>query len=107
MDASPLCFDFCDQLIVQDQLVFKETVVVMLTALRAEMMAKWYASHTRVEGCLHRVQESMFWPRMLSDIKEFIAKCDTSRPSECPTKENNRSTRSHDSIMCQSWCRHL
>ena len=40
------------------------------------MMAKCHASHIGIEGCLRRARESMFWPRMSSDIKEYIAKCD-------------------------------
>ena len=75
-DVARPYFDFCDQLIVQDQLIFKGPVVVILAALRAEMMAKCHASHIGVEGCLGRARESMFWPRMSSDMKEYITKCD-------------------------------
>ena len=50
--------------------------MVIPAALRAEMMAKCHASHIGIEGCLRRAPESMFWPRMSSYIKEYIAKCD-------------------------------
>lgn len=39
-DAAHPYFDFCDQLIIQDQFIFKGPVVVTPAALRAEMMAK-------------------------------------------------------------------
>jgi len=58
--------------IIQDQLIFKGPVVVIPVALRA----KCHASHIGVESCLRRARESMFWPRMSSDLKEYIMKCD-------------------------------
>ena len=44
-------------------------------ALRKEMMAMVHASCIRIEGCIQRARETMFWPRMLSEL-EYISKCD-------------------------------
>ena len=65
-------FDFRDQMTIQDELVFKGPVVVVPAAVRVEMMAKWHATHIGIEGCLCRARESMYWPRMSSDLKDYI-----------------------------------
>ena len=75
-DAARPYFDFRHQMTVQDQLIFKGPVVVIPAALRSEMMAKCHATHIGIEGCLRRARESMYWPRMSSDLKDYIAKCD-------------------------------
>ena len=69
-------FDFRDELTVQDMLVFKGPVVVIPAGLRREMMAACHDTHIGVEGCVRRARESMFWPRMATDLKTYISKCD-------------------------------
>ena len=75
-DAVRPYFEFRDQMTTQDQLVFKGPTVVVPAALRAEMMAKCHATHIGIEGCLRRARESMYWPRMSSDMKDYISRCD-------------------------------
>ena len=66
------CFDFRDELTIQDQLVFKGHCLVVPAALRKEMMAAVHASHIGMEGCIRRTQDSMYWPRMTTELKEYI-----------------------------------
>ena len=73
-------FDFCDQMTIQDELVFKGPVVVVPAAVRVEMMAKCHATHIEIEGCLRRARESMYWPRMSSDLKDYISRWPTKMP---------------------------
>ena len=75
-DALHAYYDFRDELTVEDTLVFKGPVVVVPAALRKEMMATCHDTHIGIEGCLRRARESMFWPRMTSDLKSYISKCD-------------------------------
>jgi len=56
--------------------VFKGPVVVVPAALRKEMMAACHDTHIGVEGCIRRARESLFWPRMATDLKAYISKCD-------------------------------
>ena len=65
-----------DQMTVQDDLVFKGARVVIPATLRREMMNKCHETHIGIEGCLRRARESMYWPRMTSDVKDHISKCD-------------------------------
>ena len=69
-------YDFRDELTVQDQLVFKGPRIVIPAALRREMMSTIHASHIGIEGSIRRARDSLYWPRMSSDLKEYISKCD-------------------------------
>ena len=68
-------FDFRDELTVQEQLVFKGDLLVIPAALRKEMMAEVHASHIGTEGCIRRARDCMYWPRMTTELKEYISKC--------------------------------
>ena len=39
-------------------------------------MAATHASHIGVEACVRRARDSLYWPRMTTELKEYIAKCD-------------------------------
>ena len=75
-DVARPYFDFRDQMTTQDQLVFKGAAVVIPAALRYEMMVKCHATHIGIEGGLRRARESMYWPRMSADMKDYISRCD-------------------------------
>ena len=75
-------FDFRDELTVQDQLVFKGAQLLVPAAMR-KMMAVAHASHIGIEGCIRRARETMFWPRMSAELKEYIAKCDICMAHRC------------------------
>ncbi len=66
-------YDFRDELTVQNELVFKGSVIVIPAALRREMMEVCHATHV---GCIRRAPESMYWPRMATELNKYISKCD-------------------------------
>jgi hypothetical protein len=68
-------YDIHDKLTVQDDLVFKGQHVVIPVALCKEMMRTCHASHIGIEGCVRRACESLYWPRMSTELKEYISKC--------------------------------
>ena len=68
-------FDLHDELIVQGELIFKGPRLVIPTCLRKELMAVAHSTHIGIEGCLRRARECLFWPRMGTELKEFILKC--------------------------------
>ena len=70
-------YDIRDELTVQGELVFKGQRLVVPMALRKEMMAESHASHIGVEACIRRARDTLFWPRMNKELKEYITKCDT------------------------------
>ena len=101
-DAAHPYFDFRDELTVQDKLVFKGPLVVVPAALRTEMMAKCHATHIGIEGCIRRARKSMYWPRMSSELKEYISKCDVCLAHQSsPPKE----TLMQHEIIARPWAK--
>ena len=69
-------FQFRVELTVQGQLVFCGSRLFVPSALRKEIMSLAHSSHIGLGGCLRRLHECMFWPRMNSDMKDFVYQCD-------------------------------
>ena len=69
-------FDIRDELTLEGELVFKGKQLVIPASLRKELMAATHASHIGVEACIRRARDSLYWPRMTTELKEYIAKCD-------------------------------
>lgn len=67
---------------VQDGLVFKGERVVVPRSLRSDMKQRIHSSHVGTQACLRRAQESLYWPGMASELKEYIATCETCRRYE-------------------------
>ena len=62
--------------------------MVVPAALRRQMMEISHATHIGVEGCIRRARESMYWPRMSTELKEYISKCDVCKSHRAsPGKE--------------------
>ena len=57
-------FDLRDELVVQDVLVFKSARLVVPTCMCKELMSVAHSTHIEIEGCLRRVRECLFWPRI-------------------------------------------
>ena len=80
--------DIRDELTTQDDMIFKGQQVVVPVALRREMIRACHASHIGIEGCIRRAWESLFWPRMSTELKEYISKCDVCMSHRAsPSKE--------------------
>lgn len=79
-------FDIRDELTVQDSLIFKGPLIVIPSTLRREIIELVHATHIGMEGCLRRARDSMYWPRMSTQLKDYISKCDvcmSHRPQQC------------------------
>ena len=69
-------YDSRDELTVQGNLIFKGQLLVVPAAVRTELMSVAHASHIGIEGCLRRMRECLYWPRMTTQVKDYIFKCD-------------------------------
>ena len=65
-----------DVMTVESTLVFKGHRVVIPQSMRKEMIELAHEAHIGMEGCIRRARESMFWPRMTAEIKDYVGKCD-------------------------------
>ena len=71
-----LYFDIRDVLTVQDELVFKGQLLVVPANLRKELLAVLHSSHIGIEGCVCRARDTLYWPRMAVELRQYISKCD-------------------------------
>ena len=69
-------FQFRDALIVQGNLVFRGPCLFVPSILRKEFTSLAHSSHIDLGGCLRRLCECMFWPRMSAQMKDFVGQCD-------------------------------
>ena len=56
--------------------MFKGQQLVVPACLRKELRAVAHSTHIGIEGCLRRAQESLYWPQMSTELREYVAKCD-------------------------------
>ena len=69
-------FDVRDALTVQDELIFKGQLLVVPTVMRKQLIEEIHATHIGIEACIRRARDILYWPRMATELKEYIAKCD-------------------------------
>ena len=69
-------FSFKKEITVQNGSLFKGDRIIVPASVRKEMMEKVYSSRLGIKGCSRRAREVFCWPRMNSDLKDFILKCD-------------------------------
>ena len=69
-------YDMRDLLTAQNELVFKGERLVVPASTRKELMATVHSSHIGIEGCIRRARDSLYWPRMATELREYVSKCD-------------------------------
>ena len=70
-------YDFRYELGLQNETVYRGERIVIPAALRQEMIKQLHSAHLGQQATLRQARESMFWPRMSSEITEHVARCDT------------------------------
>ena len=63
-------YDSRDELTIQGNLIFKGHLLVVPAAVRTELISVAHASHIGIEGCLRRMRECLYWPRMTTQVKD-------------------------------------
>ena len=69
-------YDSRDELTIQGNLIFKGQLLVVPAAVRTELISVAHASHIGIEGCLRRMRECLYWPRMTTQVKDYVSKCE-------------------------------
>lgn len=78
-------FHIRDELVIQNGIIFKGERAVNPSSLRSEIKMRIHSSHIGIEGCLRRARETVYWPNMNSELKEYIGNCTT-----CSTYQNRQ-----------------
>ena len=72
-------FDVRDELSVCDGIVIRGETVVVPKSLRRDMLYRLHYAHSGVVSTLLLARESIYWPGMSAEIKQFIEMCDVCR----------------------------
>ena len=75
-------FNMCDEMSIQDGLIFKGERVVVPRASRSELLRRIYSLHLGVNGFLNRARECLYWSGMTADIKNYVSTCEACREYE-------------------------
>ena len=68
-------FSIRDELVLEGELVLRGQRLVVPAVVRQDMMALIHSTHIGIDGCLRRARDSLYWPSMGAEIKEYIQKC--------------------------------
>jgi hypothetical protein len=80
-----------DALTVQDGIIYRSNRVVIPKTLRPEMLRRIHSSHLGIEACLRKSRDSLYWPLMNEEIKDYVNKC-----SEFQRKQQKEPLMTHD-----------
>ena len=61
-----------DELTIQGNLIFEGQLLVVPAAVPTELMSVAHVSLISIEGCLRRMRECLYWPRMTTQVKDYI-----------------------------------
>ena len=93
-EAAVHYFRFRDELSEQDGVIFGGNQAVIPSTLRSEMLERIHSAHIRIEGCLRRARECLYWSSMICAVKDYIDKCSICRSFD--SKQPTKTLHSHD-----------
>ena len=62
---------------IQGNMIFNGHLLVVLAAVRTKLMPVTHDSHVDSIGYLRRMHEYLYWPRMTTQVTNYVPKCDT------------------------------
>jgi len=68
-------WNYREEISLHNGILFKGQRIIIPKAIRPEIISRSHTSHLGIESCLRKARDSVFWPRMSSDIKEAISQC--------------------------------
>ncbi|XP_060070555.1 uncharacterized protein K02A2.6-like [Ylistrum balloti] len=95
-------FNVRDELSLQNGIIFRGERAVIPFSLRRDIKAKIHSSHIGIEGCLRRARETVYWPGMNAEIREYIERCDVCRTFDA--KQSKETLVSHE-IPDRPWAK--
>ena len=60
---------FHEELTIEDGILLKGTHIIVSHSLHQEMIQLLHTGHLRLEKCLNRVKQSMYWPGLYEELK--------------------------------------
>ena len=95
---------FHEEMTIKDGLLLKGTHIIVPHTLCPEMIQLLHTGHLRLEKCLNRAKQSMYWPGLYEEWKDLITSCTTcvKLSSQKPTCLSSRQHAGHE-IPVHPW----
>ncbi|XP_074655641.1 uncharacterized protein LOC141909154 [Tubulanus polymorphus] len=72
-------FSFRDELSIQNGIIFRGERAVIPKSMYNIIKDKIHSSHLGIESCLRRARESVYWPGMNAQMREYMLSCSLCR----------------------------
>lgn len=82
-----------DEISGQDSVLFKGQRTIIPRSLRPEMLKPIYVSHIGGDACYRQARDTLYWPNMQGEIKDFVSQC--SACNEYSHKQQQETMMSH------------
>ena len=81
---------------IEDGLLLTGTHIIIPQTLRKEMIQLLHTEHLRLEKCLNRAKQSMYWPGLYEELKDLITNCMTCLKFSAQKPTSNRQYAGHE-----------
>ena len=68
---------FHEEMTIEDGLLLIGTSIIVPQTLCKEMIQLLHTGHLKLEKCLNRAKQSMYWPGLYEELKDLITNCAT------------------------------
>ena len=96
-------FDIRDELVIDEELVFKVLRCLVPAAARQETLERIHPGHIGQEGCVRRARKHVHWPGMTSEIKDCQLMRDVSKVHSSTAERNISPGRPTKEAVARSW----
>lgn len=76
-DRAKPYFQYRAEITESDNLIFKNSLLIVPRVLRKEMLDRIHYGHLGIEKCKSRARECLFWPQMTNDLVNLIQSCES------------------------------
>ena len=66
---------FHEEMTIEDGLLLKGTHIIVPQTLHKEMIQLLHTRHLRLEKCLNRAKQSIYWPGLYEELKDLVTNC--------------------------------
>ncbi|GAA6096806.1 uncharacterized protein K02A2.6-like, partial [Tachysurus ichikawai] len=66
-----------DEISAQDGILYRGQKVIIPKSLRPEMLKRIHSSHIGGDACYRQARDTLYWPSMQAEIKDFVSNCST------------------------------
>lgn len=91
---------FRDEISVQNGVLFRGQKVIIPKSLRPEMLTRIHSSHVGGDACYRQARETLYWPNMQAEIKDFVSNCTTC--NEYAHEQQKETMMSHE-LPTRAW----